>query len=35
MAEILEKLAVSQALADVDPVTWQQETRQDRSLPGR
>ncbi|MBN3960965.1 hypothetical protein [Nostoc sp. NMS8] len=35
MAEILEKLAVSQALTDVDPVIWQQETRQDRSLPGR
>ncbi len=35
MAEILEKLAVSQALTDVDPVIWQQQTRQDRSLPGR
>ncbi|MBN4003864.1 hypothetical protein [Nostoc sp. LPT] len=35
MAEILEKLAVSEALTDVDPVIWQQETRQDRSLPGR
>ncbi|MEA5625435.1 hypothetical protein [Nostoc sp. UHCC 0251] len=35
MAEILEKLAGSQALTDVDPVIWQQETRQDRSLPGR
>ncbi len=35
MAEILEKLAVNQALTDVDPVIWQQETRQDRSLPGR
>jgi hypothetical protein len=35
MAEILEKLAVSQAFTDVDPVIWQQEIRQDRSLPGR
>ena len=29
MAEILEKLAVSQALTDVNPLIWQQETRQD------
>ncbi|MBG1260680.1 hypothetical protein [Nostoc commune] len=35
MAEILEKLALSESMADVDPVMWQQETRQDRSLPGR
>ncbi|HYX13968.1 MAG TPA: hypothetical protein VE944_06285 [Nostoc sp.] len=35
MAEILEKLAVSQAFTDVDPVIWQQETRQDRLLSGR
>ncbi|MEH2459605.1 hypothetical protein [Nostoc sp.] len=35
MAEILEKLAVSQSMTDVDPVMWQQETREDRSLPGR
>ncbi|MEH2320359.1 hypothetical protein [Nostoc sp.] len=35
MAEILDKLAVSQALTDVNPVIWQQETRQDRSLAGR
>ncbi|MEH2295257.1 hypothetical protein [Nostoc sp.] len=35
MAEILEKIAVSQSMTDVDPVMWQQETRQDRSLPGR
>jgi hypothetical protein len=35
MAEILEKLAESRALTDLDPVIWQQETRQDRSLPGR
>jgi len=35
MAEILEKLSTCQVLMDVDPVVWQQETRQDRSLPGR
>jgi hypothetical protein len=35
MAEILENLAATQVLSDVDPVLWQQETRQDRSLPGR
>ncbi|WP_413163359.1 hypothetical protein ACL6C3_28720 [Capilliphycus salinus ALCB114379] len=35
MAEILAKLAATQVLDDVDPVLWQQETRQDRSLPGR
>jgi hypothetical protein len=35
MAEILEKLAQSRALTDVDPVIWQQETRQDGLLPGR
>lgn len=35
MAEILEKLANTQVMADVDPVLWQQETRQDRSLPER
>ncbi len=35
MAEILENLAATQALSNVDPVLWQQETRQDRSLPGR
>lgn len=35
MAEILEKIAVSQSMTDVEPVIWQQETRQDRSLPGR
>ncbi|MBE9004914.1 hypothetical protein IQ259_07655 [Fortiea sp. LEGE XX443] len=35
MAEILGKIAVSQSMTDVDAVVWQQETRQDRSLPGR
>lgn len=35
MAEILENLAATQVLGNVDPVLWQQETRQDRSLPGR
>lgn len=36
MAEILGKLAATQALADIDdPVVWQQESRRDRSLPGR
>lgn len=35
MAEILAKLAVSQVMTDVYPVIWQQQTRQDRSLPGR
>lgn len=36
MAEILEKLANSTSVMDdLDPIRWQQETRQDRSLPGR
>lgn len=35
MAEILEKLATIQVLDDVDPTLWQQEIRQDRSLPER
>jgi hypothetical protein len=35
MAEILEKLSACQTLSDVNPVVWQRETRQDRSLPGR
>jgi len=34
MAEILEKLAATQSLSNVEPILWQQETRQDRSLPG-
>lgn len=35
MAEILENLAATQVLGNIDPVLWEQETRQDRSLPGR
>jgi len=35
MAEILENLAATQVLNDLDPVVWQQEIRQDRSLPGQ
>ncbi|MCY7394515.1 MAG: hypothetical protein LH647_24355 [Leptolyngbyaceae cyanobacterium CAN_BIN12] len=35
MAEILANLAATQVLGDTDPTLWQQETRQDRSLPGR
>lgn len=35
MAEILANLAATQTLNNIDPVLWQQETRQDRSLPGR
>ena len=35
MAEILEKLARSQAFAGIDPVAWQRDVRQDRELPGR
>ncbi|MBW4565411.1 MAG: hypothetical protein KME32_30870 [Mojavia pulchra JT2-VF2] len=34
MAEILNNLATSEA-PNIDPVVWQRETRQDRSLPGR
>ncbi len=36
MARILEQIAALNAFADVpDPVLWQREIRQDRSLPGR
>jgi len=35
MVKILEKLSTCQILIDVDPVVWQKETRQDRSLPER
>lgn len=35
MAEILENLAATSVLSDVDPSVWQQEMRRDRSLPGR
>jgi hypothetical protein len=35
MAEILSRLSESNTLANVDPVTWQREIRQDRPLPKR
>ena len=35
MAELLANLAATQGLGDIDPTLRQQETRQDRSLPGR
>ncbi|PZV18551.1 MAG: hypothetical protein DCF22_01305 [Leptolyngbya sp.] len=35
MAEILANLAATQGLGDIEPTLWQQETRQDRSSPGR
>lgn len=35
MAEVLEKLAASRAFSDIDPIGWQHEVRQDRSIPGR
>ena len=35
MAELLANLAATQGLGDIDPILRQQETRQDRSLPGR
>lgn len=35
MAEILENLAATKLMSDTDPVLWQRETRQDRSLPER
>ncbi|MCC5635013.1 hypothetical protein LC593_03925 [Nostoc sp. CHAB 5844] len=35
MAEILANLATTQTMSDIEPVFWQKETRQDRSLPGR
>jgi hypothetical protein len=35
MAEILSRLSESNAFANVDPVTWQREVRQDRPLPNR
>ena len=33
MAEALEKLAALNTLGGTDPVAWQREVRQDRSLP--
>ena len=36
MADILGKIAALQGGASVaDPIVWERETRQDRSLPGR
>ncbi len=36
MAAALEKLAASQEVESIaDPASWERETRQDRSLPGR
>lgn len=36
IVEILEKIAKNNIFADIsDPVEWQRELRQDRSLPGR
>jgi len=36
MAQVLEKLAAGNAFCQVsDPVEWQREVRQDRSLPDR
>ena len=35
MAEVLSQLAAGNALAEVEPVTWQREVRQDRPLPNR
>ncbi|GAA6615178.1 hypothetical protein [Scytonema sp. NUACC26] len=35
MAAVLEKLAQAQAFAEIDPVAWQRDVRQDRELLGR
>ncbi|MDJ1175824.1 hypothetical protein [Roseofilum capinflatum] len=35
MAEILENLANEPGLEHLDPILWQRETREDRSLPER
>jgi len=35
MTAALEKLAQLNTFKGVDPIAWQQETRQDRPLPGR
>lgn len=35
MAIALGKIAINNNLAGIDPQKWQQETRQDRSLPNR
>lgn len=35
LTEILEKLATTHVMGEINPSLWQQETRQDRSFPGR
>ena len=35
MAEALKKVSENNIFAKIDPLQWQQETRQDRSLPNR
>ncbi len=35
MAAALEKIAAANMLAEIDPVAWERDLRQDRSLPGR
>jgi hypothetical protein len=35
MAEVLERLSKNRAFSDVDPVAWQREVREDRSIPRR
>ncbi|HIK10791.1 MAG TPA: hypothetical protein IGS52_11065 [Oscillatoriaceae cyanobacterium M33_DOE_052] len=35
MVEALAKLAAINAFADIDPMQWQRQVRQDRSLPDR
>jgi hypothetical protein len=35
MAEALKKISENNMFAKIDPLQWQQETRQDRSLPNR
>ncbi|PSB11838.1 hypothetical protein C7B61_01890 [filamentous cyanobacterium CCP1] len=35
MAAALARLAQASPFSNIDPIVWQQETRQDRPLPGR
>ena len=35
MAEVLEKLSAVNDCADIEPMSWQREEKQDRSLPNR
>jgi hypothetical protein len=35
MSEILSQLAAANTFSEVNPITWQREVRQDRSLPDR